>query len=147
MKRTSNIRRPRYSEQILPVPCPFVISRFHKSWSRFSSQYVINKPAKVKLEPPCTMKLHWKIDLRDRLDHRATSLSHSFPSVSPWHRISSIPDRVSTRNLWSTMKIQKTLNYEFSGAKTEPTLNTHTHWTLVLRWENPSVFASLRIYN
>lgn len=64
MKRTSNTRRSRYSEQILPVPWPFAISRFHSYCELSRLQDLINKPARVKLEPPCTMTLHWKIDLR-----------------------------------------------------------------------------------
>ena len=31
MKYNLNIKKPRYSEQILPVPWPVVISRFHCS--------------------------------------------------------------------------------------------------------------------
>lgn len=58
MKRTSNTRRSRYSEQILPVPWPFAISRFHSYCELSRHHDLINKPARVKLEPPCTMTLH-----------------------------------------------------------------------------------------
>lgn len=31
VKKNRNIMKPRFSKQILPVPCPFVMSRFHCS--------------------------------------------------------------------------------------------------------------------
>ena len=46
---------------------------------------------------------------------------------------------------WNLIQENSEDNYEFSSAE-KSTLNTHIQLdTIVLQWENPSVFASLQI--
>ena len=48
--------------------------------------------------------------------------------------------------IWNLIQENSEDNYEFSSAE-KRALNTRTLWTIVLRSENPSVFASLWIYD